>query len=681
MRALLTVITVLALSVSLAPGQTPVWTPQNVAPWNAQKLVYDENRGVMFVISWVPRETQYWELDTVRGDWNQRVVSGPERRSDSAIAYDTARGVAVLFGGQSFPSNDTATYEWNGMAWTRRDVSGPSIRYFHAMAYDSARGVTVLFGGDTSWGASAETWEWNGAGAGSWTQVAVGGGPPAMHHHQMVYDAARGVTVLFGGIDSSNQLLGETWEWDGMAWTQRAVVGPSPRAGHAMAYDSSRGVTVLFGGTSNADTWEWDGTAWTQRLVSGPSARYGHMMAYDSARGATVLLGGTSAYIYNSDIWEWRATSDGGTWTRRVMQTPSARIGHAMAHDSARGITVLFGGYATGGFASAETWEWNGAVWTQSQMSGPLARAGHAMAYDSRRGVTVLFGGYGTSITSAQTWEWDGQVWIQRMVAGPPFSSGHAMAYDSDRGVIVVFGGSGAGSGQTWEWDGSGDGTWTQRQVTGPSARYGAAMVYDTSRGVAVLFGGQPNSTGLFSDETWEFDGSGAGTWTRRDVTGPSPRRSHAMAYDAAQGATVLFGGLNSSSSDPSGSMTWSWDGNRWSGRLASGPMQRAWYGMAYEPVRNATVMFGGDVSGNFNAETWRLQYFCSADLDNDGDFANSGTRDNAVTIEDLLFFLVGFDAGDIAVDLDNGTNSGAPDNAVDINDLLFFLNHFEAGC
>jgi hypothetical protein len=71
----------------------------------------------------------------------------------------------------------------------------------------------------------------------------------------------------------------------------------------------------------------------------------------------------------------------------------------------------------------------------------------------------------------------------------------------------------------------------------------------------------------------------------------------------------------------------------------------------------------------------------CPADLDNDGDFANGLTRDGAVTIEDLLSFLVGFEAGNVLVDLDNGTSTGTPDNAVDINDLLFFLARFEAGC
>ena len=39
-----------------------------------------------------------------------------------------------------------------------------------------------------------------------------------------------------------------------------------------MAFDSARKVTVLFGGGSyNGDTWEWNGSAWTQRVVSGPS--------------------------------------------------------------------------------------------------------------------------------------------------------------------------------------------------------------------------------------------------------------------------------------------------------------------------------------------------------------------------------------------------------------------------
>src|SRR5205807_2469554 len=39
------------------------------------------------------------------------------------------------------------TWEWDGKHWTKRQDIGPGPRWRHAMAYDSARGRIVLFGG------------------------------------------------------------------------------------------------------------------------------------------------------------------------------------------------------------------------------------------------------------------------------------------------------------------------------------------------------------------------------------------------------------------------------------------------------------------------------------------------------------------------------------------------------
>lgn len=66
----------------------------------------------------------------------------------------------------------------------------------------------------------------------------------------------------------------------------------------------------------------------------------------------------------------------------------------------------------------------------------------------------------------------------------------------------------------------------------------------------------------------------------------------------------------------------------------------------------------------------------CPADLDN-----GSGMPDEAVDINDLLYFLVQFENGAVASDIDDGGSSGTPDGGVDIDDLLFFLVRFEAGC
>ena len=111
--------------------------------------------------------------------------------------------------------------------------------------------------------AQAQTIAWN---------VRPALGPSARYHHAMAYDAARGVTVLFGGLTPTSSA--ETWEWNGSSWSSRSVSGPSARNGHGMVFDPARGETLLFGGwnytTLTNDTWAWNGTAWTQRATSRP---------------------------------------------------------------------------------------------------------------------------------------------------------------------------------------------------------------------------------------------------------------------------------------------------------------------------------------------------------------------------------------------------------------------------
>ncbi|MEK6799869.1 MAG: kelch repeat-containing protein [Planctomycetota bacterium] len=292
-------------------------------------------------------------------------------------------------------------------------------------------------------------------------------GPSPRQLHYMAYDSIRNRTVLFGGNDGP-QNLADTWEWDGSGWTQRGTTGPSPRSLGSMAYDSGRGVTVLFGGYTGlpnvfGDTWEWDGNTWRSRQladptgITAPTPRRGNAMAYDSARGATVLFGGSDIQggveTLRDDTWEW----DGAMWNRRFPPTsPSARGGHAMAYDSARDRIVLFGGYGgIPGVRLEDTWEWDGAArtWSQRGVTGPSQRNEHIMAYDSGRSVTVLVGGHGETITYGDTWEWNGNSWAFRSNAGLSPHSGAGMAYVSARNTTVLFGGfDGSYFGETWEY-------------------------------------------------------------------------------------------------------------------------------------------------------------------------------------------------------------------------------------
>ena len=145
-----------------------------------------------------------------------------------------------------------------------------------------------------------------------------------------------------------------------LVWTQiKPASSPTARYFHAMAYDSARQRVVLFGGEAGlpqrlnrpplflflADTYEWDGRDWTQlRSTTWPPARSGHAMAYDSGRQRTVLFGGATMSGLLPDIWEL----DGKNWTQMKPTTsPPIRAYHAMAYDSARQRTLLFGGLST----------------------------------------------------------------------------------------------------------------------------------------------------------------------------------------------------------------------------------------------------------------------------------------------------------------------------------------------
>jgi hypothetical protein len=82
----------------------------------------------------------------------------------------------------------------------------------------------------------------------------------------MAYDAATGDIVLFGGVNvisGTGHTSGDTWTWNGSAWTkQHPATSPPARGAAAMTYDAATGDIVLFGGlarrgTALHDTWTW----------------------------------------------------------------------------------------------------------------------------------------------------------------------------------------------------------------------------------------------------------------------------------------------------------------------------------------------------------------------------------------------------------------------------------------
>jgi galactose oxidase-like protein len=108
----------------------------------------------------------------------------------------------------------------------------------------------------------------------------------------MVYDAARGRVLLFGGNPGAPTATNDTWEWDGSTWTRRTpATSPPGRFLHAMAYDTARHRAVLFGGTGGnsiptGDTWEYVDV----RIIPSGTARPGTSVLLDLVASGDVGL-------------------------------------------------------------------------------------------------------------------------------------------------------------------------------------------------------------------------------------------------------------------------------------------------------------------------------------------------------------------------------------------------------
>jgi len=279
------------------------------------------------------------------------------------------------------------------------------------------------------------------------------------------------------------------------------------RWGHALAHDAARGTTILFGGstgtTFHGDTWAWDGAQWRRLMVTGPSPRDQHVMAYDTARQRIVLFGGRLAdNTKATDTWEW----DGAAWTLRASAGPPAREHHAGGYDAARARFIVHGGQSSSGVL-ADTWAWDGASWTQAASSVPAPRElpSRGMVFSAPRGTLLMTIG-DLAARRSELWEWNGAAWAA--VAGGQLDAESPLPLvetGTAGEALAINEAPAGGSAETWRWAG---GRWTRVATAGPPTRFVSAMAFDAARGETILFGGSAPDGKRFLGDTWSWDGS-----------------------------------------------------------------------------------------------------------------------------------------------------------------------------
>lgn len=221
------------------------------------------------------------------GVWTQLHISGPSARLGEYMAYDEYDHYILLFGGGPYLTLNSSlyysdTWEFQNGTWTElNEPVHPDARGLGGITWDAQDGYLLMYGGMSSqYDIHDDTWTFVG---GLWHNLSVATHPPSLLSPGLTYDPAAGYVLLFSGATPSSSLefgddLEQTWSFSGGQWTNlsASVAGTPPdgRILFSMAYDPAQGYVVLYGGwntTANlifGDTWIFLDDSWTQLFLS-----------------------------------------------------------------------------------------------------------------------------------------------------------------------------------------------------------------------------------------------------------------------------------------------------------------------------------------------------------------------------------------------------------------------------
>jgi Galactose oxidase, central domain len=183
----------------------------------------------------------------------------------------------------------------------------------------------------------------------------------------------------------------------------------------------------------------------------------------------------------------------------------------------------------------------------------------------------------------------------------------HEMTFDSISGKIILHGGRNSFGDYldgTHSWDGV---AWTGRTNNGSIRREGHCMAFVPSVNLTFLFGGWQDDFGRTSDTWWWDDAASSWSTTSDDGDQPGPRRLAAMAFDPIRNEIILFGGDTGTNSVGFACASLDPTTKKWKILSpATVPPARANHSMVFDASTGRIVMFGGrNGAGVPKSDTW----------------------------------------------------------------------------
>ncbi len=543
--------------------------------------------------------------------------------------------------------DDSRAVEHGASVWrdaTHREA-GPEGSV--ALAFDRRRGDVYAFGGGQQNATSDELWRWRGY---RWELVEPADGvkPPPRGGAGMAYDPVRDRLVLVGGnrVGSTNSPAPydrylDTWEWDGVRWSEIAA-GDLEANRPGMTFDPRLGGVVLFGGFAHAGLHVLDDGVWTQMTPPQFPGSTVSTAVYVPTRGVT--LGTNTNDGSPQAVWEISAQG-----VRRIQPSSGPSNVVSGVYDPRSDSAVFFG--------EGRQWSWDGASWTElgpthggsfspvvydrarrqiisrdREIDGnrflPLlyenrvfAQTGGAFMFDANRDALLLHGQF----------EWRKRFWMPRSYAGhAAFDADATGTFDGSTGRAMILAPDGL-----WSLD---NGTWVQVGPVPVDYVPGSPLHYHPTLGLVATSGSvlnrwngtswvAENTAGAFFapqlgriatdgstnelihtgggaryffsiDDIFRFDG---GDWvTLPAATRPPRRLAHGMVWDVVRNAFVIFGGEMFTGNQGTRTVladTWIGSGSSWDEVQSRGeqppPTERV--SLGYEPNEGATILATSD--------------------------------------------------------------------------------------
>ena len=338
-------------------------------------LAWGGLRGTLGNANWLD---ETWWVDA-QGFQLAAAPGAPAPLGNGWLAHDAVRGRTVLFGSVS-PTGVrlNETWEHDGTAWQRILVgNAPPVPNDAGLAYVPALGGCMLVTGN------GQHWRYDGV---TWQPLAIGQLPPSRTRFGLALDPLRQRLVLFGGF-FAQLYLADTWEFDGLAWTQIMPVASPPAAVARLVFDPVRGrVLARIGESVVAQEWEYDGLTWSQLpMVASVPWSGAQQLAVNPVTGGAVLATGSPEQSPHARFAELVGTS-WIPWDPSV--APPAAFDARIARDVRRDRWLLFGGRTeeAASSANARSWQRSGGLWYPIEaIPAPSARFAHGFVHDEAR--------------------------------------------------------------------------------------------------------------------------------------------------------------------------------------------------------------------------------------------------------------------------------------------------------